>query len=357
MNDLTGPGKESLQRPAFYALVLLAVWVTYLVVGPFLVSLTWAAVFAILFHETQTFLSPKIGPNRAALVSTLMVFVLIVGPAVFLVATLARELPEVAAYVQEASLTAPRQIEGVWEMVRPRIPIALPEDPTQLLREGAQRLFSFMAPRAGAVVSDIFATLGHLIAMLFALYFMLRDGDKIGRELRYLLPLPSNASDRLISDTRDLVVASVGAGLIVAVTQGAIGGIAFWLLGLTAPVLWAVVIAFTSLIPVVGAALIWLPAAIWLLLSGEIGRGVILIVVGSVGIGLADNVLRPLLLSGRTSVHGLVIFFGLLGGISAFGFIGIVLGPIILVVTARLLKLFARPDLANEPIVLSAPDV
>jgi predicted PurR-regulated permease PerM len=106
-------------------------------------------------------------------------------------------------------------------------------------------------------------------------------------------------------------------------------------------------IAFCSLIPVVGSALVWLPAAVWLLVSGDLTRGVIMLVVGVLGIGMVDNVLRPLLLSGSTAVSGLVIFFGLLGGVAAFGFIGLVVGPIVLVITGRLLRLLGRPDRAE----------
>jgi predicted PurR-regulated permease PerM len=110
----------------------------------------------------------------------------------------------------------------------------------------------------------------------------------------------------------------------VAAAQGTIGGVAFWLLGIGAPVVWGVAMAFCSLIPVVGAALVWVPTAIWLLLSGNITRGVILILVGALGISMADNILRPLLLSGRTSASGLIVFLGILGGVGAFGFIGLV---------------------------------
>jgi predicted PurR-regulated permease PerM len=146
------------------------------------------------------------------------------------------------------------------------------------------------------------------------------------------------------------VIASVGAGVLVAVAQGTIGALAFWLLGLGAPAFWGVVMAFCSLIPVVGAALVWVPAAAWLLLSGSIGKGIAMVAVGALGISMADNVLRPLLLSGSTQVNGLIIFFGLLGGVAAFGFIGLILGPVILVVTGNLLKMFARPDLVGTSV-------
>jgi predicted PurR-regulated permease PerM len=347
---MTYNGERSRQRPLFYALVLLAGYLSYLILGPFLAALAWAAMFAILFHGMQVALSKRLGPNRAALVTTLLAGILVVAPAVMLVSALAHEAPQVSGYLQDAARSAPRQIERVWGAVRARSPVALPEDPTQLLTEGARRALSFLAPHAGAVLADFFATLGGLVAMLFALFFFLRDGDTLSRRLRELLPFDERESDRLMGDTRDLVVASVGAGLLVAAAQGTIGGIAFWLLGMGAPVFWGVVMAFCSLLPVVGVTVVWVPAALWLLLSGEIGRGVILLLIGVFGISMADNVLRPLLLSGRTSVSGLVIFFGLLGGAAAFGFIGLVIGPIILVTTSSLLKMLRRPDLVDEPL-------
>jgi predicted PurR-regulated permease PerM len=180
--------------------------------------------------------------------------------------------------------------------------------------------------------------------MLFAMFFLVRDGHTLARQVRDLLPLPEAARDRLMTDTRDLIVASVGAGLVVASAQGTIGGLAFWLLGIKAAVIWGVVMAVCSLIPLVGAALVWAPTALWLLLSGDVVRGVILILVGIFGIGLVDNILRPVLLSGRTSASGLVVFLGLLGGAAAFGFIGLVLGPIVLVTAGSLLRVFSSPE-------------
>ena len=341
--------RRRVHRPPFYALVLVALYATYLVLGPFLVPLAWAAVFAMLFHGLQVQMAAKIGRNRAALTVTLLTALLIVVPAVMLLSVLAHEAAQLADRLQHSSLITPHGIERVWEAARARSPVALPDDPMQLIRDGVSRVLSFLAPRAGAVVADAFATIGTLIAMLFALFFLVRDGDVLGRELRTLLPLPEQECDRLMRGTRELVIASVGAGVLVALVQGTIGGVAFWALGLGAPAFWGVVMAFCSLVPVVGATVVWVPAALWLLLSGKVFSAIAMVVVGALGISMADNVLRPMLLSGSTQVNGLVIFFGLLGGVAAFGFIGLVLGPIILVVTARLLKLFARPDLVEEP--------
>jgi predicted PurR-regulated permease PerM len=345
---MTEVGNKPAQRPLFYPIVLLAGYLTYLILEPFLAALTWAVLFGILFHNMQTSLAARIGPNRAAVVTTLAAGIMIVAPAIILVSALAREAPQVATYLQSTSRSVPHQIERVWEIARARSPVALPEEPTDLLIEGARRGLALLAPRAGAVVADVFATVGSIITMLFALFFMLRDGEAMSRRLRDRLPFARQDSDRLLHDTRDLVIASVGAGLVVAIVQGVIGGLAFWLVGIGAPAFWGVLTAFCALVPVVGAALVWVPAAIFLLLSGEVGRGVMLLLVGALGISMADNILRPLILSGRTSVSGLVIFFGLLGGVAAFGFVGLVIGPIVLVTTRTLLEMLCRPAPEQE---------
>ncbi len=163
--------EECLSQPLFYALVLFAGYLTYLVLSPFLVPLTWAAVFAMMFYRLQVELEPRIGPNRAALVTTALAAILIVAPGVMLVSVLAREAPQVVGYIQQTSLSAPGQLERIWELARARSPIGLPEDPTLLLREGVQRALAFLAPRAGAMLADAFATLGSLLVMLFVTVF------------------------------------------------------------------------------------------------------------------------------------------------------------------------------------------
>jgi predicted PurR-regulated permease PerM len=342
--------RKSLGRPVLYALILVAAYLAYRVLSPFLVTLTWAVIFAILFHRLQAALARKMGASGAAIITTLVVALVIVAPAVILISELAREGPQVTDHLKQASRGAPRQIQKMWDAVRARSPVPIPEAPTDVMTEGGRRAVNFLAPRAGAFVADFFAMLGNLAAMLFGLFFMLRDGDSMRGLLRDRLPFPEQESESLISDTHDLVIASVGATVLVAVTQGVIGGAAFWLVGIGAPVFWGVVIGFVSLLPVVGSTVVWVPAGIELLLSGEIGRGVILLLIGVFGITMAGNVLRPLVLSGRTSMSGFTVFFGLLGGAVAFGLIGLVIGPIILVTTARLLEVLHHPDLVDDPL-------
>ena len=274
-----------------------------------------------------------------------MAAVLIVAPAVILVSVLAREVPQVITYVQQASLSAPDQIERLWLMVRAAVPISLPEDPTALLREGVQRGLALLAPAAGGVVADVLATLGSLFVMLFALVLPAarRPGARApdprsaaAPGARTRAPDDRDARSRR-RERRRRAHGRGGAGHHRR--DGLLGRSAS-----TAPVMWGVATAFCSLVPVVGSALVFVPATLWLFLSGEVGRAIILAIVAAFGVGMVDNVLRPLLLSGRTSASGLVVFLGLLGGASAFGFIGLVLGPIILVTAGSLLTAFTRTD-------------
>jgi len=345
---------SSRRLPARYALLVLGLYLSDLVLRPFLVTLTWAVIFAIVFHGMQVSHSRRIGPNLAALVTTLVASVLVVAPALGLLAALAHEGPQIAEFVKRTSQSAPHQIQRMWALAREGSPVTMPEDPTDLLADGVQRALSIVGLRAGVFVADTFATLGSFMAMLFGLFFMLRDGDAMKQRLRDVLPFPTEENERLISDTHDLVTASVRAGAVVGVTQGIVIGVTFWIAGIAAPVFWGLVTGFASLIPVVGAAIVWGPAGVELLVSGAIGRGILVLLAG-VGASVLGSVLRPILLSGKTSMSGLVVFFGLLGGAAAFGLVGLVIGPLILVTTARLLRNARQPDVLDEPASELAP--
>ena len=338
----------SLDRPTRYAILVLGIYLSYLILRPFLAPLAWGVIFAIVFRRMQVTLALKWGPNRAALATTGVVAMAIVVPSVMLISTVIQEAPQAVAYLTDASRTAPPQLQQAWDAVRTRIPVALPADPMAVVTTAGERAAAILGPRTGTFVAGFFALLGNIGATLFALFFMARDGQAMSEQLCHRLPFSRKDNERLVSEVHDMVIATVGAGLIVAAAQGAAGGVAFWLVGIPAPAFWGLMMAFAALVPVVGAALVWVPAAISLLLSGEVVRSVILFLVGMFGISMVDNVLRPILLSGRTQISGLVIFFGLLGGAAAFGFIGLVIGPIILVMTARVVETIRHGEPADH---------
>lgn len=335
-------GRERFTELLFYGVVLLVGYLTMQVVWPFLAPLAWAAILAMTLRPVYMRFCIPLRNSNAALVTTLLAGVLIIAPAAFLVAVVAQQVPQALDYINNLSATTPEQVMRLWTTLRGRLPIPMPPDPMSLLSDGAKTAAAFLAGQAGSLVANVVTTFGALLVMLFALFFLLRDGTAIAAIVRRLLPFSEAESERLIRETSDLVVASVGAGLMVAAVQGMIGGAAFWALDVPAPAVWAVVMAICALLPVVGATIVWVPVAAWMFLSGDITRGLVLTAICALVLGSADNILRPLLLAGRTSASGLVVFIGLLGGASAFGFVGLVLGPIVLVIAGTLIDALTR---------------
>jgi predicted PurR-regulated permease PerM len=177
--------------------------------------------------------------------------------------------------------------------------------------------------------------------MLYLLFFLLRDSDSLLRQLRAAIPL---RPDRLVALAEKFTVvirATVKGNIVVAIVQGALGGLIFWLLGIHGPVMWAVVMAVLSLLPAVGAALVWLPVAVYLLATGSVWQGLGLIAFGVLVIGLVDNVLRPLLVGKDTRMPDYVVLISTLGGIAIFGVNGFVIGPVIAAMFIAVWGIFA----------------
>jgi predicted PurR-regulated permease PerM len=184
--------------------------------------------------------------------------------------------------------------------------------------------------------------------VIFTMYYLFRDGNKIVSALPDVLPLERAQSEKIFARTREVISASVYGVLVIASIQGALGGLMFWILGLPSPLVWGVVMTLLSMIPMVGAFVIWVPAAIFLALSGCWVKAIILTAWGALVIGTVDNFLRPKLVGEKTKLHELFIFFSVLGGLKVFGILGIVLGPVVLAITLALLDVFRQVDETSE---------
>ena len=165
--------------------------------------------------------------------------------------------------------------------------------------------------------------------MLYLLYFLLRDGRTLMRRIGQAVPLRADQKAELAEQFAVTIRATVKGSLVVAVVQGALGGLIFWFLGIRAPLVWAACMAVLSLLPVVGTGLVWVPVAIYLALGGEVWQGILLIAYGVLVIGLVDNLLRPILVGKDTHIPDYVVLISTLGGISVFGVNGFVIGPIV----------------------------
>jgi predicted PurR-regulated permease PerM len=321
----------------YYAAVLLVGYLTFMVVSPFLVALGWAAVLAVCVYPTYLRLTPKLGRSGGAVLTTLLVLLLIVMPVWLIASAIVREAGQAVPALQSALTGKPPDwLMAAWGWLQTHVPELAPHKLVESLSAASQEILGGLATTSGAVLGGVALVLVDLIVALFALFFFLRDAPTILRLVRAVMPFRETERDRVLKEVGDLIFASVIAGLVVASIQGALGGITFWLIGIRAPVVWGTIMAFFALIPVAGAWVIWLPVALWLLATGDVTRGLVLIGIGAGIIGTVDNILRPILLSGRSSMNGLLTFIALLGGVAAFGFIGLVFGPVVVAVAMAL---------------------
>lgn len=308
---------------------------------PFLPAIVLSAILAVLVLPMYEPLRARIRPpSLAALLATIAVFVLglipTVGVSLLLFNEMGTALSRLA--VDSSGWLAPGgQVSGwvdriaAWFGVDARAVAAL-------LTQQAQSMTALLAARTVNLATGLGGWLLQAAIALFTLFYMLRDGDRFVGYLRWLLPLEPSAADRLLRRARETTHATVFGTLVVAIVQGALGGLAFWALGLRAPVLWGAVMALLSLLPAVGAWFVWGPGALVLLVQGDIVRGVILIAVGTFLISTVDNVLRAVLVSGRAELHPLVVFFSVLGGLFVFGAAGVFIGPVLFVVALTLIE-------------------
>jgi len=325
----------------FYGFVILLGYFLFRIFAPFLGPLGWAAVLAIFVYPWHEKAVARYGTTRAAALSTITVTVLIVGPGLALLTAFVRESRDALSGLDREALAGQLAIaEYAWDRVRRLVPGAATTDLGSLIQAVIARTGGFLAARVGGLLADLFVLLFQLFVTLLALFFFLRDADTILREIRRALPFEELRRERLIRQTRDVVYASIAAGGLIASLQGLAGGIVFALLGLAAPVFWGVMMGFLALLPFVGTWIVWLPAAIWLIAAGEVAKGVTLAVLGGVVVSSIDNVLRPAILAGRAQMNGLLMFIGLLGGVSVFGLLGLVLGPLVIAIVAGVFEAY-----------------
>jgi predicted PurR-regulated permease PerM len=327
----------------FYGAVLSLGYLVFLVFQPFLVPLGWAAVFAVIFHSVQKMFEPKWGRATSAALITAAVTLILIVPVLFLATMFVREGMDAARNLQaEIAGGGFAWFNRAWSWLVSHLAAeGMTLDFPDLVRRYASRVGETMAGELGAVVRNIAVFLFELVVTLFALFYFLRDGDRILDRFRHLLPFREAMTERMLTEARELIFASVTTSLVIAAVQGTLCGGAFAIVGLGSPFFWGVVMGFLSLLPVVGAWPVWVPATIWLFSTGRWGRGILLIAIcGALGAAI-DNILRPALLGGRTSLNGLLIFISVLGGIAVFGILGIVLGPIVVATSVGILDVYS----------------
>jgi len=323
-----------------YGALLLLGYLVFRIVSPFFVPLAWSAVFAIFFYPVYEKVAQRMKPTWAALLCTVGVTLLLIVPVLLVLLYAAREAVDASGRIQAlftAGVSAQPDLLQGW--IRDRLPDSWRDiDFIGPLRQAAEKIASYLASNLAALLKNLFSFLVNLVILLFALFFMLRDGEKIVAALRHLIPFEPEIQDEMLGESHDLIFASVAVALMIAGIQGVLGGIAFAVAGLMAPVFMGVLIAFFSIVPVVGSALIWVPAAAWLGLSGHWGKGIAVVAICGGVAGLGDNIVRPLLMRNRTRLNDLLLFISILGGLEVFGLLGLVAGPTVLAAALGVLR-------------------
>jgi predicted PurR-regulated permease PerM len=315
-------------------------------------------VIAIIFAPLNRRLSVAIGVRRnlAAILTVGLIVTIVILPLSAVGASLAQEAGGMYKKIQSGELDMVRLFRQVvdtlpsWisELMN-RFGIASLGALQERLSAGLLKGSEFLAGQAINIGQSTFEFVVNLFVMLYLLFFLLRDGDWLGLRVRRALPLRDKQLDALLRKFNVVIRATVKGNMLIALLQGALGGLIFWLLGVNGALLWAVVMAFLSLLPAVGAGLVWIPVALYLLATGAIWQGVTLIAYGALVIGLVDNLLRPILVGKDTKMPDYVVLISTLGGIEVFGLNGFVIGPVIAAMFIAVWDLYSASRRDNEP--------
>jgi predicted PurR-regulated permease PerM len=319
------------------------------ILWPFYEAVLWATVLAIVFAPLYRRLSSAMGQQSlAALATVLIIVTLVILPLTLIAAALVQEATNLYQRIESNQLDFGRFFQEFLD--------ALPAWATDLLNRfglnnlGAmhERLSAalvqgskYLAAQALSIGKGTANFIISLFLMLYLLFFFLRDGGELARRIREAIPLREEQQRALFTKFTVVTRAMFKGNLFVAAVQGALGGFIFWYLGIHAPVLWAVVMAFLSLLPAIGAAGVWLPVAIYFLATGAIWEGLVLIAYGAFVIGLVDNLLRPYLVGKDTQMPDYVVLISTLGGIAIVGLDGLVIGPVIAAMFIAVWDLFS----------------
>jgi predicted PurR-regulated permease PerM len=327
------------QDKIFLLLVILVTLAFGWILWPFFGAIFWATVLAIVFTPMFRRLIVSTRTRRrtpAALLSTFVIVVLVILPAAIVAGMLVQEGLIVYQRIESGELNFARYLEQIIGVLPASVISALDRagltdfaSIQERLSEGLMKGVQFFATQAFNVGQNTLDFIVGFFIMLYLLFFLLRDGDRLAVRMRNALPLEHDLQHDLATKFTTVVRATIKGNLVVAVAQGALGGLIFWILDIRAPVFWAVLMAFLSLLPAVGTALVWAPVAIYFLVTGSIVQGIVLTAYGVLVIGLVDNVLRPLLVGKDTKMPDYVVLISTLGGMAIFGINGFVIGPLI----------------------------
>jgi predicted PurR-regulated permease PerM len=340
-SDLQLGTRSRLRAFVLLGLTLAGLLVCFWLLLPFLPALVWALALAILFVPAHRFLETRLGnPNLAAAVSVLMIGLLVVVPVLLLSGTVIQGATEGA--VAAGDKIASGEWRHAIETNEFLAPIARWIEGLDLTGT-IENLTAWLTNLSASFVSGSVLGMITMLLTFYLLFYFLRDREAALAWLREVSPLSDAEMDQLQRRVVDTVEATLFGTVVVAAVQGTLGGLMFWWLGLPMPVLWGLVMGLLAVVPMLGAFVIWLPAALFLAINGELGKALILTVWGTVVVGGIDNLLYPILVKDRMRLHTVPAFIAIVGGLILFGASGLLLGPLVLTVTMFFLEIWRVP--------------
>jgi predicted PurR-regulated permease PerM len=342
--------KRQIGLVVFVACVVIVLYIFFLILRPYLSYLVWGALLAVIANPLNRRLRTRLAnDNLRAFVMTVIVVAVIIVPVVLLTLGLVSEAANMYTSFREASaagkfdfLLKPESFhwnERITGFLKPYVDLSR-IDIEAWISENLKHLTTYLAGKVSAVVGNVSMAIVSFVFIIFSTFFFLRDGDRIAAYVFNVLPMSDDLRESLATHQREVVEASIYGSLIIAAVQGGLGMLIFYLLGLPSPLFWGVVMAFLSVIPLVGPWVVYLPATAVLVLTGAWIKGVILLGFGAVVVSQSDNFLRPFIVGKRARIPTLILLFSVLGGLRLFGVLGLLLGPIIASVVLTLITFY-----------------
>ena len=323
------------------ALTVAGIYVCYLLLLPFLPGLVWALALAILFMPVHRWVEAKlINGDIAAAISVLLLGLIVVIPIVVVSSWILESAAEGAAAAHDMITS------GRWRRSLETNEVLAPLNRWLghvNLQGIVENLTTWLTATSASLVGGSILGVGIFLLTFYLLFYFLRDHEAALSWLRKISPLSRSEMDQLFRRVVDTVEATFYGTLVVAAVQGTLGGLIFWWLDLPAPVLWGLVMGLLAMVPVLGAFIVWIPAAIFLALDGSWGKALILTAWGAVVVGVVDNILYPILVKGRLRLHTIPAFISIVGGLVLFGASGLLLGPLVFTVTMYFLEIWRVP--------------
>ncbi len=342
-----------------FLLLLVAVTLAFgAILWPYYEAIFWGITLAILFSPLQKILLRRMPKhcNLAALITLLLCLLVVILPTTLLSVSLLQEATHIYDRLRSGQIDFGNYFQQIVNALPTWASSALDRfgltsvlDLEQKLSTVAVQGSQFVATRALNIGQNTFQFLVSLSVMLYLLFFMLRDGSALAARIRRAVPLEESHKRNLSDKFTTVIRATIKGNIVVAATQGLLGGFIFWMLDVQGALLWGVLMAFLSLLPAIGAGLIWVPVAIYFFATGAVVNGAILTAFGVVVIGLVDNLLRPLLVGKDTKLPDYIVLISTLGGMALFGLSGFVIGPAVAALFIAIWDLFARRN-QQEPV-------